>query len=67
MNIKIKSFSFVVGLVSCAFVNAAEFEAAVWRGETAYVEIPKELQAKVWSVSENSARGDVSLELISVV
>ena len=43
MNIKIKSFSFVVGLVSCAFVNAAEFEAAVWRGETAYVEIPKEL------------------------
>ena len=66
MNIKIKSFSVVVGLVACAFVNAAEFEAAVWRGETAYVEIPKELQAKVWSVSENSARGDVSLELISV-
>ena len=47
-------------------VFAAEFKAAVWRGETAYVEIPKELQDKVSDIGDKSVGGDVSLELISV-
>ena len=73
-DMKIKSFGrpclrqmlFMAGLATCAVVNAVEFEAAVWRGETAYVEIPKELQDKVSDIGNKSAGGDVSLELISV-
>ena len=30
----------VAGLAVCAFANAADFDATVWRGETAYVDIP---------------------------
>ena len=34
----------MAGLVACAFANAAEFGASVWRGETAYVGIPEAFQ-----------------------
>ena len=55
---------FVAGLVACAVANAAEFTASVWRGETAYVEIPKALQDKAGALSAQRAGNGVSLTLL---
>ena len=45
---------------------AEKFEVAVWRGETAYVEIPEDFQSMVSAINAKAVGGDVSLELISV-
>ncbi len=36
----------VAGLAVCAFANAADFDATVWRGETAYVDIPEGVRSR---------------------
>ena len=54
----------VVASAACAFANAAEFGASVWRGETAYVEIPKALQNKAVALSARRAEDGVSLTLL---
>ena len=54
----------VAGLMVCAFANAAEFGASVWRGETAYVEIPEGFQAKASALAAQPAKDGVSLTLL---
>ena len=54
----------VAGIVACVFANAAEFGASVWRGETAYVEIPKAFQDKAAALSAQRAGNGVSLTLL---
>ena len=61
-----KQLCLAVSLVAVFACDAAEkFEAAVWRGETAYVEIPKEFQNEVASICEQANSDDVKLELLS--
>ena len=36
----------VAGLAVCAFANAADFDTTVWRGETAYVDIPEGVRSR---------------------
>ena len=45
-------------------VSAGTFEAAVWRGETAYVEIPEELRDSAASLCGRSVCDGVSLTLL---
>ena len=54
----------VVASAACAFANAAEFGASVWRGETAYVAIPERLQDKAVALSAQRAGNGVSLTLL---
>ena len=54
----------MAGLVVCAFANAAEFGASVWRGETAYVEIPEAFQTKASALAAQPAKDGVSLTLL---
>ncbi len=54
----------MAGLVACAFANAAEFGASVWRGETAYVGIPEAFQDKVYAIAEHPPKDGVSLTLL---
>ena len=42
-------------------VSAGTFDAAVWRGETAYVEIPEALRGKVSCLSERWTGDDIKL------
>ena len=57
--------TFLVATVAAGvFANAAEFGASVWRGETAYVEIPKALQDKAVALSAQRAGNGVSLTLL---
>ena len=45
-------------------VSAGTFDAAVWRGETAYVEIPETLRGKVSCLSERWTGDDIKLTLL---
>ena len=54
----------VAGLMVCAFANAAEFCASVWRGETAYVDIPEAFQDKAAALAAQPAKDGVSLTLL---
>ena len=45
-------------------VSAGTFDAAVWRGETAYVEIPEALRGKVSCLSERWTGDDIKLTLL---
>ena len=54
----------VAGLAACAFANAAEFGASVWRGETAYVGIPEAFQDKVSAIAAHPPKDGVSLTLL---
>ena len=45
-------------------VSAGTFDAAVWRGETAYVEIPEMLRDKVSCLSERWTGDDIKLTLL---
>ena len=54
----------VAGLMVCAFANAAEFNASVWRGETAYVAIPEAFQDKAAALAAQPAKDGVSLTLL---
>jgi hypothetical protein len=45
-------------------VSAVTFDAAVWRGETAYVEIPEALRGKVSCLSERWTGDDITLTLL---
>ena len=59
-----KQLCLAVSLVAMFACGAAEkFEAAVWRGETAYVEIPKEFQDEAASFCEQANSDDVKFEL----
>ena len=54
----------VAGLMACVFANAAEFGASVWRGETAYVDIPEAFQDKAAALAAQPAKDGVSLTLL---
>ena len=54
----------VAGLAVCAFASAAEFGASVWRGETAYVDIPEAFQGKASALAAEPAKDGVSLTLL---
>ena len=54
-------------VLAAAGALAAEnpsFSAAVWRGETAYVDIPKALQDKATSLAKSNTESDISLTLL---
>ena len=51
--------------LASAAVFAEPFKAAVWRGETAYVAIPENSQAKAECLTEGKGNEDVSLTLLA--
>ncbi len=61
---KLAKACLVATVAAGVFANAAEFGASVWRGETAYVEIPKALQDKAVALSAQRAGNGVSLTLL---
>ena len=72
-NVKVTRFNIQFG-ISCWLLatmatfaycdEVAMFTASVWRGETAYVEIPKALQEKAAALSARRAEDGVSLALL---
>ena len=50
--------------VALAKEDSASLDAAVWRGETAYVEIPEALRGKVSCLSERWTGDDIKLTLL---
>ena len=72
-NVKVTRFNIQFG-ISCWLLatmatfaycdEVAMFTASVWRGETAYVEIPKALQDKAAALSARRAEDGVSLALL---
>lgn len=72
-NVKVTRFNIQFG-ISCWLLatmatfaycdEVAMFTASVWRGETAYVEIPKALQDKAVALSAQRAGNGVSLTLL---
>ena len=51
-------------VVAAMAVSAGTFDAAVWRGETAYVEIPEALRDKVSCLSNRWTGDDITLTLL---
>ena len=72
-NVKVTRFNIQFG-ISCWVLatmatfaycdEVAMFTASVWRGETAYVEIPKTLQEKAAALSAQRAGNGVFLTLL---
>ena len=54
----------VAAMFAAIAVSAVTFDAAVWRGETAYVEIPETLRDKVSCLSERWTGDDIKLTLL---
>lgn len=54
----------VAAMFAAMAVSAVTFDAAVWRGETAYVEIPEALRDKVSCLSERWTGDDIKLTLL---
>jgi len=52
--------------VASAPKDVNSFSASLWRGETAYIDIPKELQDKAPAIYGKAMDEDVILELLSV-
>ena len=68
MNMSGRKMGTVAAAMLAAFIatgiSAATMDAAAWRGETAYVDIPERLQDKVTALLDRQQDDDISISLL---